>query len=118
MALARTEIPVQTETMKAGGAVVADRFVSGPVTGATQTGAAGNAVGVAKSAAASGEYFPAVSIGQTLVECGAAVADNDLIQSDGSGRAITRTSTNPILGRARSATTAAGQKVLVQLIVN
>lgn len=114
----RTENPIHTSTMKAGGAVVADRFVSGPVSAAVQTGAAGNCVGVAKAPAATGEYFPAVDAGETLVEAGAAVADNDLVQSDADGRAITRTSTNPILGRARSVATAAGQKIAVFLIVN
>lgn len=113
----RTENPIHTSTMKAAGAVVADRFVSGPVSAATQTGAGLNAVGVAKAPAATGEYFPAVDAGETLVEAGAAVADNDVVQADASGRAITKAA-GLALGRARSVATAAGQKIAVFLFAN
>lgn len=115
MSVARTKQPLLMETCKAAGAIVADRFVIGPKLGATQAVAGSIALGVAESAAATGEYFSAVSAGVTLVEAGAAVADGDFVQSDASGRAIVAAA-GSVLGRARSAATAAGQLIQVALI--
>lgn len=47
--------------------------------------------------------------GKLEVECGAAVTRGSPIQSNAEGRAVNRTGTNPILGYASHATTAAGQ---------
>lgn len=115
MSVATAKLPVLIETCKAAGAIVADRFVLGPRSGATQAGAGGVAIGVAESAAATGEYFSAMSQGVAVVEAGAAVDDGDFVQSDAQGRAV-EVSSGAILGRARSAATAAGQKIHVVLI--
>lgn len=114
---ARTEIPLATEVLKAAGTIVADRFVGGPKSATVQTGAAGNATGVAKSIAATGEYFSAVTQGVTIVEAGAAIADNALVESDAAGRAITKAA-GVTLGRAIGAATGLGDKLQVRLIVN
>lgn len=98
------------------GAVAAERFVTHL---GAQAGAAANALGVARTAAtASGQTIVVDAVGTAAVEAGAAVAQGDLIQTDASGRAITRTSTNPIVGRALQAATAAGDFIEVLLIAN
>lgn len=111
----RTQMPVQTETFKAAGTITKNRFVVGPAIGATQAGAAGFGLGVAQSDAVSGEFFPVLTAGVALIEAGAAIADNALLEADSSGRAITRTGTNPILGRARMLAGAAGQLIPADL---
>lgn len=96
------------------GTVVADRFVTGV---GAQTGAAGNALGVGRSAGVSGDRIPVDVIGTTVVEAGAAIAANALIEADASGRAVTK-SAGVTLARALQASTAAGQFVEVLLIQN
>lgn len=53
--------------------------------------------------------------GVSKVECGAAVAAGAQLQTDTVGRAITQTSTNPVVGYAIHSTAAAGQLVAVLL---
>ncbi len=47
--------------------------------------------------------------GITKASCGAAVTRGDALQTAATGRVITRTATNPIIGYALDTTTAAGQ---------
>lgn len=58
-------------------------------------------------------------LGQTKVLAGAAVAIGDSISCDSSGRGITTTSTNKVLGKAVSAASAAGQlfTMLIEKVV-
>lgn len=114
---ANTENPIFARTHKAGGALIADRFVKGPNAAIVQTVAGDNATGVVKMAAVSGDFVNVVTDGDTRVEVGAAVSDNDLIQSDATGRAITKAA-GATVGRALCAATAAGQFISVKLIPN
>ena len=57
---------ILTAAVKATGVIVANRFIAN--TGA-QTGAAGNAFGVARSAAAVGDMVPVDLIGTSFVDC-------------------------------------------------
>lgn len=98
----------------AAGAIVAERFVS---PAGTQTAAAGNALGVARSAAASGEVFPCDAIGTAIVEAGAAIALGAKVEADAQGRAVTQAS-GVTLGRALQAASAAGARIEVLLIAN
>jgi hypothetical protein len=81
-------------------------------------GAAANTKGVARSDAASGAAYPVDVLGTAVVLSGAAVAVGDALQTDASARAITRTSTNPVVARALSAATGANQGIEVLLIPN
>jgi hypothetical protein len=115
---ANTDTPISQRTHKTGGALVADRFVKGPNAAIVQTVAGDNAIGVVKqTAAGAGEFVTVTTDGDTRVEAGAAISDNDLIQSDASGRAITKAA-GATLGRALSAATAAGQFISLKLIPN
>lgn len=101
-------------TVVATGVIVGDRFITGA---GAQTGAAGNALGVARYGGAIGDKITTDVIGTAIVEAGAAVAANALIESDASGRAITKAA-GVTLGRALQAAAAAGQKIEVLLIQN
>ena len=108
--------PLLTLTLGLTGTVVAERFVTGA---GAQTGAAGNAIGVARTAGVSGNNIPVDVIGTAIVETGAAIAANALIEADASGRAVTK-SAGVTLGRLApgEVATAAGQFVEVLLIQN
>lgn len=107
-------IPLLTLSKIASGVIAAERFTT--YAGA-QAGAAANTQGVARSAASIGEAYPVDVIGTATVESGAAVANGAAIETDASGRAITRTS-GPTVARALQAATAAGQRIEVLLIPN
>lgn len=103
-------------TVVATGAIVADRFITGA---GAQTGAAGNALGVARYGGAIGEKITTDVIGTAIVESGAAIAANALIESDASGRAITKAAGVTLARMAPGqVATAAGQKVEVILFQN
>ena len=76
---------------------------------------ADSAVGVLQNDPASG-YVADVAIGGvSKVVAGAAVAIGAALMSDTSGRAITQTSTNPIIGYALGQATAANQIIPMQI---
>ena len=104
-----------TLSVVATGAITAARFVTpaGAVAGADA-----NTLGVARSAAASGERFSVDAIGTAVVEAGAAVSANATVKSDASGRAITWASSGAKVGLALEAATAAGQMIEVLLMPN
>lgn len=106
--------PLFTHAIVALGAIIAERFVA-PTS--LQAGAASNTLGVARSDAAINEVCPVDAIGSTIVTAGAAVALHALIETDASGRAITRTA-GPIVARALQAAGAVGDRIEVLLIVN
>lgn len=93
-------------------AIQADRFVT--PTGAVPAAGA-NCLGVALHAALAGEYFAADVLAVSYVTAGAAIANGAAVQTDASGRAITRTS-GAVLGRALSSAATAGDRVKVLLI--
>lgn len=79
-------------------------------------GAGDNTIGVSQFYA-NDEDSAVTIIGAMPVESGAAIAAGDLIESDATGRAITRT-TGAIVARALQPATAAGEFVLCLLIAN
>lgn len=114
--MSRQGIALLTETLTLTGTVVANRFVTGA---GAQTGAAGNAMGVARTAGVSGENIPVDTIGTAWVEAGAAIAANALVEADASGRAVTK-SAGVSLGRLcpGQSASAAGQFVEIRLFPN
>ncbi len=114
--MSRQCIPLLTLTLGLTATVVAERFVTGA---GAQTGAAGNALGVARTAGVSGENIPVDVIGTAIVEAGAAIAANALVEADSVGRAVTK-SAGVTLGRLApgQSATAAGQFVEIILIQN
>lgn len=114
--MSRQAISLLTLTLGLTGTVVANRFVAGD---GTQTGAAGNAIGVARTAGVSGDNIPVDAIGTAVVEAGAAISANALVEADASGRAVTK-SAGVTLGRLApgQSASAAGQFVEVILIQN
>jgi hypothetical protein len=98
----------------AAGAITANRFIN--ATG-TQAGAGENAIGVARVAGVTSNVIPTNIAGVAYVSSGAAVSAGALLESDASGRAITRTS-GAILGRAITAAGAADELIKVLLIAN
>jgi hypothetical protein len=114
--MSRQSKPLLTLSLTLSGTVVVDRFVTGA---GAQTGAAGNAIGVAQTAGVAGEVIPVDTIGTTVIETGAAIAANALVESDASGRAVTR-SAGVTLGRMApgQVATAAGQFMEIILFIN
>lgn len=94
--------------------ITARRFVT--VAGAV-AGAGVNALGVAFYGDVSGRSVPVDVLGTAIVESGTAVAKGAALQSDASGRAITKDA-GATLGRALQAATAAGQFIEIVLIPN
>lgn len=109
--------PLLGVSVVATAALTAHRFVV-LATGA-QAGAGVAGVGVADNDAAIGEAVNVTVIGTKQVEAGAAIAAGALVESDASGRAITR-SAGATLGRLapREVAAAAGEKVEVILFQN
>lgn len=100
--------------VKAVGAITEYRFVT--ATGA-QAGAGANTLGTSEYAADDGETLSVANLGTAIVEAGAAVAAGAAVQSDASGRAITK-DTGATVARALEAAAAAGGFIEVTLIPN
>lgn len=113
--MSNQSIPLLTLTLLAATAIVAQRFVNAA---GAQVGADGNAIGVARSAAASGEAFAADTIGTTVAESGAAFAKGATLKVNASGQAIAWVTSGARVAVALEAATAAGQLVEVRLIDN
>lgn len=107
--------PVLTLTVAATGTIAANRFIT---PGGAQAGAGENTLGVAATAAVSGNKIPAAILGTTTVESGAAVTAAATVKSDASGRAIDWATSGAKVGIALEAATAAGQFIEVLLIPN
>lgn len=107
-------ISILALTILATGAITALRFVTAA---GAQTGAGGNALGVAAMDAVSGDDFTIDAAGLVTVEAGAAVTAGGLVESDALGRAINKAS-GVAVGRSLDAATAAGDRIRVMLIPN
>jgi hypothetical protein len=94
--------------------ITAERFITG--TGAVAT-AAGNAIGVATTIAASGEYVTTDVLGTTVVTAGAAIAKGAAIEVGTAGKAVTKAG-GVTVARALQAATADGDRIEVMLIPN
>jgi hypothetical protein len=103
-----------TLSLVAAAALTANRFVTaaGGVPSAN-----GNAVGVTRAGAVSGELVPVDVIGTSMVEASAAIAAGVAVASTNDGRAVTF-STGVTVARALTPATAAGQLIEVLLIAN
>ena len=98
----------------AAAAITAERFIT--VTGAVAT-AGGNAVGVATTNAAIGDYVSTDVIGTSVVTAGAAIVKGVAIEVGAGGKAITKSS-GVTVARALQAATADGERIEVLLIPN
>ncbi len=107
--------PVMTHTVQATGTIAKETFVT--VAGAQAT-ANGPALGVTRIAAVAGDQMPVDCLGSAIVTAGAAIAVGAAVQVGTGGKAITRTSTNTIVGTALSAAAADGDSIEVLLIPN
>lgn len=96
--------PVQIETAKAAGAIRVNRYIIGPISGATEAGADAVGLGLSQSEAANGEYFPLLTFGVGTATAGAPIVANALLEAAADGKLITRVD-GPIVGRARTAAT-------------
>lgn len=108
-------ISVLPLTVVAAAALTANRFVT--ATGAVPS-AAGNALGVTRTAAAAaGDLVPVDVLGTALVEASAAISAGAAVATTNDGRAVTF-STGVTVGRALTAAGAAGALIEVLLIPN
>jgi len=105
----KTEKILMAVTIAAAAALARFRFVD--FTG-NPAGAGERALGVANTDYAQGEQAGVATHGEILVEAGAAVAVGAEVESDGSGRAITKT-TGVAFGVARDEALAAGDIIRV-----
>lgn len=105
-------IPILTLPLTASATVRTERFVT--YAGA-ECGAGVAAAGVSADAGVSGDLIPVVRLGTAVVVCSAAVNAGALVETATDGRAVTRT-TGVVVGRALTASTAAGQRIEVLLI--
>lgn len=114
--MSKQSLAILTLSAVAAAQITANRFVS---TSYGVPAAAANTLGVAESAAAAGERFPVTNQGTAVVETGAAISAGALVETDATGRAITKSAgvTQGRLAPGESAT-AAGQFVEVILFPN
>lgn len=101
----------------ATGAIAAKRFVT---RAGAQAGAAANTIGVADTAAASGETVLVDHLGITVVECGAILNGSERrLQTDANGRAVAFTA-GPVVAILPPGvtSTAANQEISVILLPN
>lgn len=99
----------------AAGAIAANRFVT---PAGAQAGADANTLGVCRQTAVLNDRITVDVLGTAIVESGAAVAANDTVKADASGRAIPWAASGAKVGLALQAATAAGQFIEVLLIPN
>ena len=104
-----------TITVAATGAIAANRFIT---PAGAQAGADVNTLGVANTAAVSGDKIPVDVLGTSTLEAGAAVTAGVTVKSDASGRAIAWATSGAKVGIALEAATAAGQFIEVLLVPN
>lgn len=111
----KPEFEVLTETVTSAGAITACRLVDNA---GAQIAAANSAavLGVARAdAGGANERTPVGTLGIYVCEAGGAIAKGAPVASDASGRVVTTTAANPIVGFAREAASGAGAKILVAI---
>ena len=90
-----------------------------PVTAAgAAASAAGNAVGFANVAAASGDLYPATVLGTSLAVAGAAITAGALVEVGSTVTQVVTKSAGVAIGRALSAASQAGDIIEVLIIPN
>ncbi|GMU44161.1 MAG: DUF2190 family protein [Xanthomonadales bacterium] len=77
--------PLLTLTIAATATLTANRFVT---VGGAVCGAAGDALGVARTSASSGDQVPVDVAGTAVVEAGGTIAAGQYVQSDADGKAV------------------------------
>lgn len=114
--MSRQGQPCLPLSLTATGIIPEARFVSAAV---ALAGAAVNTLGVARMAAAVGDVIVVDALGTAFVETGAAIAAGALVETDASGRAVTKAAgvavARVLPGQSASAL---GQFVEVLLIPN
>lgn len=100
-----------TITVTAAATTVKNRFINGD---GSVTGANGRSIGVSVDDVASGEALGVQIDGIALIEVGTDVAANDIVASDGSGKAKPA-GANPVNGIALAAA-AAGALVRIKIV--
>lgn len=114
MTAASGNFPIFTRTVVLAATIAANRFVERDGTFPT---AGGNALGVTRFDGVSGDAVSVDVLGTAIVECGAAVAADDALMVDGTGRVVTLAgSAKQGVGRALEAGAAAGAKIEILLI--
>ncbi len=107
-------ISILTLSIVASGAITKHRFVT---PGNTQAGAGVNTLGVAREDATLNAGLAIDVVGTAIVEAGGAIAAGAAVETDATGRAVTKT-TGVTVGRALQAAAAAGDFIEVLLIQN
>lgn len=105
--------PLFPLTVIAVGAVAVARFVT-PL--GAQAGAAANTLGVARTEAVDGDALTVDVLGTTLVETGAAIAAGAALETDASGRGITKAA-GATVARLAPGESAGGAGELVEVIL-
>lgn len=100
--------------VKATGDIAEFRFVN---PSGAQAGAGDHTLGSSEYAAETGDMVSVANLGTATVEAGAAIAAGAAVQSDASGRAITKDA-GATVARALEAASAAGDFIEVALIPN
>lgn len=106
-------IPLLTLTVIAAGALTEHRFVGHDGNAA---GAAGNALGVARSDAVADDAVGVDVLGTTVVEAGAAIAAGAAVEVDASARAVTK-GAGVAVGRLAPGASAGAAGDLVEVIL-
>jgi len=108
-------IPLLVKSVTAGAALAQYQPVQ--ASGAAAT-AAGNAVGFANVAAASGDLVPVTVLGTALAVAGAAITAGSLVEVGSTVTQVVTKSAGVAIGRALNAASAAGDIVEVLIIPN
>lgn len=112
--MAASSTPIFVLSVTAGAAITAGRAVT--AAGAVST-AAGNALGIAQTDAASGDLVPVNVIGTSVATAGAAIAAGAAVEVGTTGKVVTK-SAGITIGRALTAASADGDQVEILLITN
>ena len=110
--MAKTKQVVLTTTIKADGAIVANRFVNYL---GKQAKAGEAALGVAPYDTAAGDIAAVETLGITVVETGGAVAAGDAVAADAQGCAVKQSGDAATIGRALDAAAAANETVRIRI---
>lgn len=113
--MSKQSTPLLTLTRKLTGTVAQHRFVT-PAN--AQAGADANTLGVSRVAGVANDNIAIDTIGTTVVEAGAAIADGASLKSDANGKAITWAASGAKVAVALEAAGGAGEFIEVLLIPN
>ena len=111
--MSRQSTPLLTKSVVATAALTARRFVT--FAGAVPAAGA-SALGVGRTTVAIGGRQPVDVMGTSVVEVGAAIAANALVETDASGRAVTLAS-GTALGRLMPGEVATGAGQFVEVLL-